>query len=508
MNRFPLAARLPLRATLVALTALLLAACLAIAGLATSAIQSRYLVSQVDDELLRTAASAPALSAVLGPINAPSDYYILIRDGGEDLSDAVWPPTRERFGTPIIPADAPTPNGEFHEADQIDEAVLQATEPPDDSQRRPGRGGGRPGEATVTDPSEPFTVRSTGGEQSAQWRVVATTVRLDPQTEYTVYVALPLASVAEANSRLTRTLLWLGLGLIPLGAGVAFWLVTRSLRPLRQIEQTAAAIASGDLSQRVAQTAPTTTEVGSLESSLNQMLAQVETAFATQAATNERQRRFVSDASHELRTPLATVRGYAELYRMGALPEAEVGGTMLRIEDAARRMGKLVEELLTLARLDEGRPLAVVPVDLTKLATDSAQDLLALDPTREVQVLEGGSDVVVMGDPDRLRQVLTNLIGNVARHTPAGSPVEIVVEQAPGRAVLEVRDHGAGISAAEQERIFERFYRADESRTRETGGSGLGLAIVAAIVGAHGGTVRALETPGGGLTIRIELPTE
>jgi two-component system OmpR family sensor kinase len=242
------------------------------------------------------------------------------------------------------------------------------------------------------------------------------------------------------------------------------------------------------------------------------MLAQIEQAFAVRAASEARMRRFVADASHELRTPLATVRGYAELYRMGALDEpAKVDDTMRRIEGSATRMGGLVEDLLLLARLDEGRPVAREPVDLTVLAADAVSDLHALDPDRPARLVPldpgtNGGPVEVTGDDARLRQVVANLVGNVVRHTPAGTPVEIAVGTADGAGVLEVRDHGPGIDPAHAARVFERFYRVDASRTRESGGAGLGMAIVAAIVGAHRGHVSLAETPGGGTTVRVAVP--
>lgn len=271
--------------------------------------------------------------------------------------------------------------------------------------------------------------------------------------------------------------MWSGVGIVLLGGLGAFWLVQYSLRPLRRIEATAAAIAEGDLSQRVPEQ-PRSTEVGSLSHSLNTMLAQIEVAFAAQEASEQRMRRFVSDASHELRTPLATIKGYGELYRMGALDTGDkVDDTMVRIEDSARRMGTLVNDLLVLARLDEGRPMRREPVDLVPMARDTAQDLHALDPTRTVTVagLWPGSaaprSLVVTGDADRLRQVLTNLVGNVARHTPTGSPAEILLgTDADGAAVVEVRDHGPGVSEEQAGKIFERFYRADSSRTAARAG--------------------------------------
>jgi two-component system OmpR family sensor kinase len=227
-------------------------------------------------------------------------------------------------------------------------------------------------------------------------------------------------------------------------------------------------------------------------------------------------RRFVSDASHELRTPLVTIRGFSELYRHGALSNPDdVGMAMGRIESEAKRMGTMVEDLLTLARLDEQRPVLLRPVDLLPIGHDAVVDAQASAPDRPVRLVglhdgHAPSAAPALGEEGRLRQVVGNLVGNALRYTPTGSPLEIAVGTAydDGRpvSVLEVRDHGPGISEKDAPKIFERFYRADTSRTRETGGTGLGLAIVAAIVGAHGGSVRHRPTPGGGATFVIALP--
>jgi len=492
-------ARVPLRARLVAIIVLLLAAGLGIAALATTTVVSSYLVGQVDQQLKRSASSV-AWSTIAQDSQRsrlPSDYYVLARDlqGGEvPLS---WPDTVSLYGEPDIPALS-------------DQEI----------ERLNGR---------------PFTVASSGGSDPAQWRVVSRFVQFDGEVVGTAFVALPLTGIHETVGVLGRTLALSALGIALIGGAVAYLAVQRALRPLREIEETAAGIAAGDLARRV-RPAPPTTEVGSLATSLNAMLSQIEEAFAVREASEARMRTFVSDASHELRTPLATIRGYGELYRMGALDTPEkVDDTMVRIEDSATRMGTLVNDLLALARLDEGRPLRHEPVDLAALARDSAQDLHALDPTREVEVVglaQGATapdPLRVVGDEDRLRQVLANLIGNVARHTPRGTPAQIALgvvdapplpspatgrgardAAAPGSlgatAVLEVRDHGPGIPAGQENRVFERFYRADSSRNRASGGSGLGLAIVAAIVGAHRGHVSVRRTDGGGMTVRVELP--
>jgi two-component system OmpR family sensor kinase len=317
-------------------------------------------------------------------------------------------------------------------------------------------------------------------------------------------------------SQMQWALAGISIAVLVLGALAGRLAVRRSLRPLREIEDTAAAIAAGDLSQRIPP-APKTTEVGRLGGALNVMLAQIEQAFAARAASEERMRRFVADASHELRTPLATIRGYSELYRMGAVTtKPEIDDTLRRIEDSATRMGRLVADLLNLARLDDGRPMRTQPVDLTVLVADAVSDLHALDTGRPIRFepLVPGTPVapcVVVGDEDRLRQVLSNLTGNVAQHTPPGTAVEIAVgctgSGTTARGVLEVRDHGPGITPEHAARVFERFYRVDSSRGRESGGgAGLGMAIVAAIVGAHHGSVEICPTPGGGTTVRVSLP--
>ncbi|ACZ31945.1 histidine kinase [Xylanimonas cellulosilytica DSM 15894] len=476
---------LPLRTRLVGITAALLAVGLGATGVVTQAYVSHSLVQQVDDQLRRTAGNEATLNQTIrAATSGPGEYYMLMRWVSGDARTIAWQPTVSLYGSPQIP--------QFTTDDVAD---LDG---------------------------QPFTVTSSGGTHPTQWRVVAVNVRdrlTVPMRDGVAFIALPLSSVHDASRTLARTLTLAGIGIILLGGGAAWLLVRRSLRPLQEIETTAAAIAAGDYARRVPAVAAPTTEVGSLGLSLNAMLAQIEAAFAAREESERRMRRFISDASHELRTPLATIRGYGELYRMGALDTPDkVDDTMGRVEDAARRMGLLVNDLLVLARLDEGRPLRTDRVDLVAMADDAAQDLVALDPTRTVRVVGLEADappsaLVVTGDGDRLRQVLTNLVGNVARHTPAGSPAELalgtVVDHADATraaAVVEVRDHGHGVPPEQATRLFERFFRADTSRTRESGGSGLGLAIVAAIVGAHGGHVSTRSPQGGGLVVRVELP--
>ncbi|MFC8733891.1 sensor histidine kinase [Luteimicrobium sp. NPDC057192] len=482
-------ARIPLRSRLVAIVAALLAIGLVVAAISSITLVQRYLVSQVDDELTRNADTVSQMAQSgqqFSRTALPSNYYVEVDYfNGSDV-----PYKQDRivnlYGTPQTP----------------DLTLAQA----------------------VTRGREPFTVSSVDGDGDTtgyKWRMLAAVGHstTDGSTNAIVYVALPLADVQSAVHQLGKVLGLTAFGVILVGAGLGYWLVRRELRPLHAIETTAAAIAGGDLARRIPQEPPTT-EVGSLTASLNAMLAQIESSFAAQEASEARMRRFVSDASHELRTPLATIRGYGELYRMGALTTSDqVDDTMRRIEDSASRMGTLVNDLLALARLDEGRPVRKEPVHLTALAQDATRDLEALDPSRGVSLVSLAPpgpqdasphvpDVVVTGDEDRLRQVLANLVGNVARHTPAGTPAQLAVGLTDdgARGVLEVRDHGPGVSKEQAQHVFERFYRADSSRNRASGGSGLGLAIVAAIVGAHDGHVAVRDTPGGGLTVRIEVP--
>ncbi|MGB6021771.1 MAG: HAMP domain-containing sensor histidine kinase, partial [Ornithinimicrobium sp.] len=253
-------------------------------------------------------------------------------------------------------------------------------------------------------------------------------------------------------------------------------------------------------------------EVSSLSDSLNIMLADIEQAFAVRKASEQRMRQFVADASHELRTPLATVRGYAELYRVGGVSEPDdVAAAMRRIEDEATRMTRLVESLLLLTRWDSAGQLASEPVDLTVLSSDVVQDARVRAPDRDVHLVPlgaGSGRPVALGDDGALRQVLTNLVANAIAHTPEGTDIEVALGVESARCVVEVRDHGDGIDPTTAERVFARFYRADAGRTRERGGSGLGLAIVATIVARHGGTVRHTPTAGGGATFRVELPLQ
>lgn len=464
---------LPLRVRLVAVMVVLLLLALTLTASATAALMRRDLMSRVDDDLKRASPTVAqqALNTLRAPTRnrLPSGYAV------------VFYPTD---GTPAVEID---PTG-------------AATRP------------GVPDTLALDDPRvtslEAFTIGSRNG--SGQWRAYAGNLRDESAT---FIVAVPLTSVSHTVRRLVLVELLIGLAVL-VACGVGGWYaVQRAFRPLRQIEDTAAAIADGDLARRI----PIRTakdEVTSLSRSLNVMLAQIEQSFAAREASEERMRQFVADASHELRTPLAAVRGYAELYRQGAVREpTDVASAMTRIEGEATRMGGLVEDLLMLARLDDQRPMRFGPVDLTVLAADAAQDARAIDPNRQITVsgLTGPlGPTVAPGDDARLRQLLSNLLSNAINHTPAGSPIEIAVgtRESDQHVVLEVRDHGPGVDPDKARKVFERFYRADPSRVRGAGGgNGLGLAIAAAIVNAHRGRIGVSQTAGGGATFIVELPT-
>jgi two-component system, OmpR family, sensor kinase len=325
-----------------------------------------------------------------------------------------------------------------------------------------------------------------------------------PDGDVTV-VAVPLREVDQnLNQLLLVEGLVLGAVLLVL-AGVAWVIVRLGLRPLERIGHTAGRIADGELSQRVQETDPRS-EVGRLGQALNRMLDRLEEAFRRREASEARLRQFLADASHELRTPLASLRGYAELYRIGAAREpADIDKAMRRIEDESNRMGVLVEDLLTLARLDQVADASHGEVNLTTLARDAIDDARAVAPDRDIN-LDLDDEAVVRGDAHQLQQVLGNLMRNAIVHTPPGTPIDVTVRGENHDVVLMVRDHGPGLPDANSDAIFERFWRAEGGRVRGKAGAGLGLAIVDGIVRAHSGRVTATNAPGGGACFRIELP--
>ncbi|HEY6623739.1 MAG TPA: HAMP domain-containing sensor histidine kinase [Acidimicrobiales bacterium] len=328
----------------------------------------------------------------------------------------------------------------------------------------------------------------------------------------TFIVAVPLDATNNTLNRLLIIELIVTAAALIAAVLLGWWLVRVGLRPLEEVERTAESIAEGELDHRVPGE-NTKTEVGRMARTINIMLSRIQRAFSERDATEAelrasegRLRRFVADASHELRTPVSAVSAYAEMYQLGmAKPGAELDRAMAGISQESSRMGHLVEDLLTLARLDEGLPLEQKPVELVKLGADAVHTAAAVGPDWPVR-MEAARPVEVVGDPLRLRQVLDNLLSNVRAHTPAGTSTVVRVSQANDEAVVEVADDGPGLNDEQRSRVFERFYRADPSRSRLKGGAGLGLSIVNAIVTAHGGTVRAISLPGQGASFSVHLP--
>ena len=309
------------------------------------------------------------------------------------------------------------------------------------------------------------------------------------------------------------------LGGLALIGVVSTVLVRRELRPLERAADTADAIAAGDLSRRLSQVATArTTEVGRLAEALNRMLDRIETALTARERSEARMRQFVADASHELRTPLQSLRGYAELYQQGALPDlAAVDDAMARILSEVHRMTYLVESLLMLARIDEAggddgdgegstsNSAGLEPVDLSRVAADSVRDAAAVEPARPWD-LRIESDVTVPGDEDQLRSLLANLLSNVRVHTPPGAGCTVALLAAGDEVTLRVEDAGPGIPEDAVAHVFDRFYRADKGRSRSRGGTGLGLAIVAAIADVHHARVTLDSTVGRGTRVEVVFP--
>ncbi len=362
--------------------------------------------------------------------------------------------------------------------------------------------------AQLNGPATPFTAAAKGSAGHS-WRVL---VRAVPGGRRVV-AAFGLDDVQSTVSQLEIADTVAGVAAIVLLAGIGFPLIRASLAPLSRIEDTASAIAAGELSRRIPHP-PERTEVGRLASALNARLGRIEASYraredgeAKARDSADRMRRFIADASHELRTPLTSVKGLAEFYlQMGdAADRAEVARLMTGIQAEADRMSRLVEDLLLLAQFDEDRPLDLHPVDLASIAVQAVAGARAIQPGRPLMVL-AAAPVIVRADAGRLRQVLDNLIGNALQHTPAGTPVTVTVTDTAGQGQASVADTGPGLSAAQAARVFDRFYRTDQARSRASGGTGLGLSIAATLVAAHGGTIGIDTRPGHGATFIVRLP--
>ena len=458
---------LPLRVSLVAAMLLLVGCGLLASGIAVTSILRHSLLSRVDERLVDAStgwAQQPRQSFPLdpepNPARPPSNFYVQ----GVDERGDVWMAINDRKASPALP-----------DSDDVGPV--------------------------------PVTIGSVG-DSNVQWRAVS--VR-GPDGEL-ITVAVDLSDLQSTVDSLVLLQAAIGGGVLLVLGVVGYWVVHRSLQPLVEVEKTAAAIAGGQLDSRVPQGDPRT-EVGQLALALNGMLARIQGAVASSEASAEsariseqRMRRFITDASHELRTPLTTIRGFAELYRQGAARDVEM--LMSRIESESRRMGGLVEDLLLLAQLDAQRPLDRNRVDLLALATDAVHDaqLIAASRSISMSILDGPGTPEVLGDETRLRQVLGNLVANALQHTPESARVTVRVGTVGEDAVLEVADEGPGMETVDAQQVFERFYRADSSRTRSSGGAGLGLSIVDSLVRAHGGVVTVRTAPGSGCCFRVALP--
>lgn len=457
---------LPLRVSLVAAMLVLVAFGLLVSGIGVTSILRHSLLNRVDERLIDAStgwAQEPRQNLPdqgPSPDRPPSNFYVQ----GLDSRGNVWMAINDRKAQPALP-----------DSDDVGPV--------------------------------PVTIGSIG-DSPVQWRAVS----VRSGNGELITVAVDLTDV-QATMR-SLVLLQAGIGAaVLLVLGIAgYWVVHRSLQPLVEVEKTAAAIASGQLDSRVPQQDPRT-EVGQLSVALNGMLAQIQRAVAASEesadkarVSEERMRRFITDASHELRTPLTTIRGFAELYRQGAAGDVEM--LMSRIDSESQRMAGLVEDLLLLAQLDAQRPLERQRVDLLGLASDAVHDAQSLAPARPivVEIVDGPGTPEVLGDEARLRQVLANLVANALQHTPPTARVTVRVGTDSGNALLEVADEGPGMAPGDARRVFERFYRTDSSRARASGGTGLGLSIVDSLVRAHGGRVTVATEPGAGCCFRVILP--
>ena len=459
--------RLSLRARLLLGVVALAAVGLVAANVATYSTLSSYLLDRTDSTLDQTAQTLRRPGPGGGIRSAPPGTFVQVRSLDGDTVVATF------SGATLPGASVPAPN------------LPDAVKPP-----APNR---------TTEAVRYFTVG--GAHGGPEYRVRASIAQGD---EAMLLVASSLRDVNSTLHRLLAIELVVTALVLAAIAGLGLWLVRLGLRPLDAIGQTASAIAAGDLSRRV-ERAEERTEVGRLGLALNAMLARIESSFRAQEASERKLRRFVADASHELRTPLSAVRAYAELYDRGAAERPDdLERSMKGISRESERMSVLVEDLLLLARLDDGRPLEREPVELDEVVGEAVETAQAVDPDRAIEL--HAEPATVLGDRVRLRQIVDNLLANVRAHTPPGTPASVSVRRRNGSAEIAVTDAGPGLDEEHLEHLFERFYRADPSRARASGGVGLGLAIVAAVAEAHGGTASASSRPGEGTTVAIALP--
>ena len=514
-----LTSRTPLRAKLIAAVFTLVVIALAVISIVGAMFMRTYLIGQTDQVLQSGALQHTAGEAAAGSGGGFQNPAVTLAQNGYAVW---WLPSGGSLQQIVQPSDIYSGGSSGSGVSNLSASVTSAL---------------------VADPGLTTTVP--GQTPGDRWRVISFTANING-TNGTVFLATDVSKVYNTIRQLIGIDLIVSVVILFVLLIVGYAVVRSNLRPLVEIEETAEEIADeiadGQLNRRVPERDPRT-EIGSLGRSLNIMLSQIEAAFhareeseAAAHQSEERMRRFIADASHELRTPLTAIRGFAEYYRQrgGLVPQwdqeqpdaaaAMAGGLtphdldriMQRVEKEAARMGLLVEDLLLLARLDQQRPLAHQPVDLLSLAADAIHDARMLAPARTISLsVQPGAAFLVIGDEPRLRQVIGNLMSNALTHTPDGTPIEVSIssgtldprmeDQTPA-VILDVTDHGPGMTAEQAHRVFERFYRADQARTRATGGSGLGLAIVNALVAAHGGIASVRTAPDQGATFRVTLP--
>jgi two-component system OmpR family sensor kinase len=477
---------------LLAVLLAVLAGGLAVADVATYASLRRFLTRRVDQQLVLT--RFPAAARLTRQLNPPENgeqrrrFAVPVGGNSLDIAPAgTYAELRDGSGTKL----ASTTIG-FGEQAASEPRLPKQTSPPL-----------RPGQRRL------FTVPARTGR--ADYRVLA---EVSPENDTVLMLAIPLREVSSTMNRLVVVEILVTVGVLALVIAIALWLVRLSLRPLDKMTLTAGEIAAGNLSARI-EDEDVHGEVGRLGRALNAMLHQIEQAFSDRQRSEdqlrqseERLRRFVADASHELRTPLTSIRGHSELFRRGAGDDpVALAQSMRRIEEEAARMGVLVDDLLLLARLDEGQPPERERVDLSKIVRDAVTDARATDPERGIE-LQDGAAVIVLGDAARLQQLVGNLLANTRVHTPPSAAVRVEIRSEDADVVLVVADDGPGMTAEQASRAFERFYRADPSRARRRGGAGLGLSIVSAVAEAHGGAVTVDTAPDAGTTFTVRLPRD
>ena len=446
-----------------------------------------FLIHQIDDQLINVASGSLPRVSLAGIVN--DDEY-QERRGRQERDDVDVPQTPlDRVPTSIsltlLNATGAVVGGIGGDLNSVSVRDYIGGYSPTDVAKFQGR---------------PFTIEATG----ENFRVLALPL---PSGLGSVAIAQSLTDVDRTLSRLQWLFFLIGFVIVGLIALASRTVIRVGLKPLSQVEETAAQIAAGDLSARLPDAKPTT-EVGRLTTSLNTMLSRIEESFALRKASEDKLRRFVADASHELRTPLTAIRGFAELHRQGAVVgEADTKQLLARIEGESIRMGSLVEDLLLLARLDQSREMEVLPVDITEATREAVASARVASPSHPISLSGDVGEIYILGDKNRIHQVVANLLANVRTHTPEGTKIIVSIARSDDGVRISVSDNGPGISEVDQKRIFERFYRADSSRIRIGGeGSGLGLSIVDAVMRAHGGSVTVASELGEGASFTLFFP--